>query len=84
MSDIDWSRLRSITARHLVSAIRRDGFSEVRQAGSHRLYRHPDGRRVTITFHQPGQTFPPKTLRSMLQVQARWTMDDLKRLRLMR
>ena len=82
MSDIDWSQLRSLTARDLMSALMRDGFSLARQAGSHQLYRHPDGRRVTVSFHQPGQTFPPKTLRSMLEQQAGWTLDDLKRLRL--
>jgi predicted RNA binding protein YcfA (HicA-like mRNA interferase family) len=60
----------------------RDGFSLARQAGSHQLYRHPDGRRVTVSFHQPGQTFLPKTLRSMLEQQAGWTLDDLKRLKL--
>jgi predicted RNA binding protein YcfA (HicA-like mRNA interferase family) len=82
MSDIDWSQLRSLTARDLISALMRDGFSLARQAGSHQLYRHPDGRRVTVSFHQPGQTFPPKTLRSMLEQQAGWTLDDLRRLRL--
>lgn len=82
MSDIDWSSLRSLKARDLISALIRDGFSLARQTGSHQLYRHPDGRRVTVSFHQPGQTFPPKTLRSMLEQQAGWTLDDLKRLKL--
>lgn len=27
------------------------GFIEVRQSGSHRQYRHPDGRGTTIPFH---------------------------------
>lgn len=78
MSDIDWSQLRSLKARDLISALMRDGFSLVRQAGSHQFYRHPDGRRVTVSFHQPGQTFRPKTLRSMIEQQANWTIDDLK------
>ncbi|MDH4129111.1 MAG: type II toxin-antitoxin system HicA family toxin [Spirochaetota bacterium] len=28
------------------------GFSEVRQRGSHKQYRHPDGRGTTLPFHQ--------------------------------
>jgi predicted RNA binding protein YcfA (HicA-like mRNA interferase family) len=84
MSDIDWSDLRSLKARDLISALIRDGFSLTRQRGSHQLYHHPDGRRVTVSFHQPGQTFRPKTLRSILDQQAGWTADDLKRLKLMK
>ena len=77
---IDWSVLRSLTARELISALMRDGFSLRSQTGSHQRYRHTDGRRVTVSFHSPGETFPPKTLRRMIEDQAHWTEDDLKRL----
>jgi predicted RNA binding protein YcfA (HicA-like mRNA interferase family) len=82
MSEIDWSLLRSLTARELISALIRDGFFLRSQEGSHQRYRHPDGRRVTVSFHRPGDTFRPKTLRRMLAEQARWTAEDLRRLRL--
>ena len=84
MSEINWSLIRSLTARELISALVRDGFFLSRQAGSHQLYRHADGRRVTVSFHQPGQTFRPKTLRSMIEKQAQWTGDDLVRLGLLK
>ena len=84
MSDLDWSRLRSLTSREIIAALIRDGFVIARQAGGHRHYRHRDGRRVTVTFHRPSQTFRPKTLRSMIATQARWTAADLRRLRLMK
>jgi predicted RNA binding protein YcfA (HicA-like mRNA interferase family) len=77
---IDYGLLRMLTARRLIAALRRDGFVLDRQAGAHRHYRHPDGRRVTVSFHHAGQTFAPKTLRSMLERQARWTEADLQRL----
>lgn len=80
---IDYSRLRSLTARELVRALLADGFTLDRQRGSHRHYTHADGRRVTVTFHHSGDTFPPKTLRSMIELQARWTEDDLRRLSLL-
>jgi predicted RNA binding protein YcfA (HicA-like mRNA interferase family) len=82
MSEIDWSVLRSLTARELISALIRDGFFLRSQEGSHQRYRHPDGRRVTVSFHHPRDTFKPKTLRRMIAEQARWTEEDLRRLRL--
>ncbi len=84
MSAIDWSRLRSLTARELVAALFRDGFSLSQQRGAHRLYRHPDGRRVTVSFHGSGETFAPKTLRAMIDIQASWTASDLQRLKLLK
>lgn len=80
---IDWSRLRSLTARELISALERDGFVFRWQTGSHRRYQHPDGRRVTVSFHSPGQTFRADILRRIIRDQARWNVADLTRLRLL-
>ncbi|HEV2380041.1 MAG TPA: type II toxin-antitoxin system HicA family toxin [Terriglobia bacterium] len=80
---IDFSQLRSITARSLIRALTLDGFVLNRQSGSHRQYKHPDGRRVTVSFHHSSDTFPPKTVRSMLELQAKWTSEDLGRLGLL-
>jgi predicted RNA binding protein YcfA (HicA-like mRNA interferase family) len=82
MSEIEWRQLRNITARELVNALIRDGFVFHNQRGSHQRYRHSNGRRVTVTFHRAGDTFPIGTLRSMIEVQARWTAEDLRRLAL--
>ena len=84
MSDIDWRRLRHLTARQIANAPMRDGFEFYNQRGSHQRYRHPDGRRVTVTFHGPGDTFPIGTLRSMIETQAKWNGRDLLRHRLLR
>jgi len=81
---IEYGLLRSLTAREIIAALIRDGFTLDRQSGSHQHYRHPDGRRVTVKFHHPGQTFTFKTLKSMFEDQVRWTRDDLKRLKLIR
>ena len=69
---IDFSRLRSLTARELLSALARDGFVLDRQTGAHQLHLHADGRRVTVSFHRPGETFEIKTLRTMIEIQAHW------------
>ena len=84
MSDIEWRRLRNITAREMIGALIRDGFMLYNQRGSHQRYRHADGRRVTLTFHRAGDTFPIGTLRSMIELQAQWREGDLRRLSLIR
>ncbi|PKB64140.1 MAG: hypothetical protein BZY80_03650 [SAR202 cluster bacterium Io17-Chloro-G2] len=55
----------------MTQALLREGFSLSRQRGSHHRYRHPDGRRVTVPFSRPGGTFALKTLRSIIELQAR-------------
>jgi predicted RNA binding protein YcfA (HicA-like mRNA interferase family) len=77
---VDYSRLRSTPARRLASALHDDGFEFHRQKGSHRHYRHADGRRVTLSFHHSSDTFPLGTLKSIIEIQARWTEIDLRRL----
>jgi len=78
---IDYGQLRNLTAREIISAPVRDGFSFDRGDGSHQIYYHPDRRRVTVVFHGSGSTFTRKTLKSMIE-QAGWTEEDLKRLKL--
>ncbi|MCD6083521.1 type II toxin-antitoxin system HicA family toxin [Candidatus Aerophobetes bacterium] len=81
---IDYSKLRNLTAREIINALSRDGFYLRSQRGSHQRYHHPDGRRVTVSFHRPSDTFTPKTLKSMIERQAKWNEKDLKRLKLLR
>lgn len=82
MKGIDYSELRSLTAREIISTLIKDGFYLDRQSGSHQQYQHQDGRRVTVSFHHSNDTFSPKILRSMIEKQAKWTHQDLKRLEL--
>jgi len=84
MRSINYSRLRSLKARDLIGALVRDGFEFDRQRGSHHLYYHPDGRRVTVSFRRWVDTFPPKTLKRIIEGQAGWTEADLRRLRLIK
>jgi predicted RNA binding protein YcfA (HicA-like mRNA interferase family) len=81
---INYSRLRSVKARELAAALIADGFVLRRQRGSHRRYRHPDGRCVTLTFHHASDTYPLPTLRSIIERQARWTENDVLRLGLVK
>jgi predicted RNA binding protein YcfA (HicA-like mRNA interferase family) len=79
---VDYSGIRTLTARELIAALKRDGFLFVRQTGSHQRFRHPDGRRVTVAPHGGGDTVTIKTLRAMIELQACWNEEDLKRLKI--
>lgn len=41
-----------------------------------------DGRRVTVAPHGGGDTFSIKTLQAIIELQARWTEQDLERLKI--
>ena len=48
--------------RQVVALLVARGFVEVRQRGSHKQFRHPDGRTTTVPFH-PGRDISPSLLR---------------------
>lgn len=50
--------------REVASLLLRLGFQEVRRRGSHRQYRHPDGRGTTVPFHS-GRVISPTLLRKI-------------------
>lgn len=77
--NLELHKLRNITTVQFIRALESDDFEWVRSRGSHRVYRHSDGRRVVVAYHRPGATFPPKTLAAMIHG-ARWTAQDLKQL----
>lgn len=44
--------------REVAAILRNLGFVQVRQRGSHRQYRHPDGRSTTVPFHRARDISP--------------------------
>ena len=50
--------------REVVSILEALGFIKVRQRGSHKQYRHPDGRSTTVPFHK-GRDISPILLRQI-------------------
>jgi len=48
----------------VVKILGRLGFTEVRQRGSHKQFRHPDGRGTTVPFHK-GRDISPTLLRQI-------------------
>ncbi len=50
-------RLPTLKPREVVAHLQALGFKEVRQRGSHKQFRHPDGRMTTVPIH-PGDLSP--------------------------
>ena len=48
--------------REVAAILKHLGFTEVRQRGSHKQFRHPDGRGTTVPFHS-GRDISPLLLR---------------------
>ena len=46
------SRLHPVRARGIVGYLEALGFVQVRQKGSHKFFRHPDGRTATVPDHR--------------------------------
>ncbi len=60
--------------REVIRRLERLGFVEVRQRGSHKQFRHPDGRVTTVPVH-PGRDLSPTLLRQICR-DIRITFDD--------
>ena len=53
------------------------GFEEVRQKGSHKQFKHLDGRLTTVPFHK-GKDISPLLLRQIL-IDIKVDLDDFKK-----
>lgn len=58
------STLPVLKPREVVALLELLGFTEVRQRGSHKQFRHPDGRGTTVPFHS-GRDISPTLLRKI-------------------
>jgi predicted RNA binding protein YcfA (HicA-like mRNA interferase family) len=52
--------------QEIVAVLNRLGFAEVRQRGSHKQFRHADGRATTVPFHK-GRDVAPTLVRKIAQ-----------------
>ena len=55
-----------LTSREVIAILERMGFEELRQRGSHKQFRHPDGRRTTVPVHG-GRDIAPLLLRLIIK-----------------
>jgi predicted RNA binding protein YcfA (HicA-like mRNA interferase family) len=59
-------RLPRVTAAEAIRALERAGFALSRQSGSHKIFKNPQGRRVTVAYHS-GTILHPKILKTILR-----------------
>ena len=71
-------KLPRVTADEVVKALGKLGFSLSRQSGSHKIYKNPEGKRVTIPYHK-GKVLHPKVLKSILK-DAELSLDEFLKL----
>lgn len=57
-------KLPVLKPHEVVRLLEHLGFTEVRQKGSHKQFRHPDGRGTTVPFHK-GSDISPTLLRKI-------------------
>ena len=77
-----WNQLKNLTAEELCRALDRDGWIRDTAGGSMRIYRHPDGRRVSVHYHAQ-KTYGPKMLKGLFDDMG-WSLDDMRRLKLIK
>ena len=58
----------------VVAILQRLGFEEMRQRGSHKQFKHPDGRITTVPFHA-GRDISPPLLRQIVK-DVRLTLEE--------
>ena len=61
--------------REVVAILEKLGFAEARQRGSHKQYRHADGRSTTVPFHA-GRDISPVLLRQIAK-DIRLTVEEM-------
>ena len=77
-----WDQLKNKSADELISALLKDGWVRDETQGAQQVYRHPEGRRVSIHYH-PGKTYGPHLLKALFD-DIGWSEDDMRRLKLIK
>lgn len=76
-----WNQLKSITADEIISALKKDGWEQDVTIGAVQAFRKGN-KRVTIHYH-PKKTYGVRLLNDLLD-DIGWSVDDLKRLKLVK
>ncbi|MFB6276687.1 MAG: type II toxin-antitoxin system HicA family toxin [Halothece sp.] len=59
------TQIPTLKPQEVVRTLENLGFVEVRQKGSHKQFRHEDGRSTTVPFHK-GRDISPRLLRQII------------------
>ena len=75
-----WGQIRNKSAGDIIKALEKDGFIPDDPLRTERIYRHPDGRLVSIHYHSNDRCYGPKLLKGLFDDIA-WSEADMKRLK---
>jgi len=78
-----WNQLKNKTCDDIISALLKDGFQLDEEVRTERIYRHPDGRKISIHYHKSSKTYGPGLLKALLE-DIGWTEEDMRRLKLIK
>ena len=78
-----WAQLKGKTADQLISALLKDGFILDGIVRTERVYRHSDGRKVTIHYHTGNKSYGRGLLKALLE-DTGWSENDMRRLKLIK
>ena len=78
-----WAQLRNKSVDEIITALIKDGFFLDTVVRTERVYRHPDGRKVNIHYHEGSTTYRSGLLKSLLE-DIGWTEKDMIRLKLIK
>lgn len=78
-----WDQLKNKTCDDLISALLKDGFKLDDEVRTERIYRHPDGRKVSIHYHTSKRTYGAGLLKALFQ-DIGWEEVDTRRLKLIK
>jgi len=78
-----WAQLKNKTADELISALLKDDFVLDEKIRTERIYRNPDGRKISIHYHKGNQTYGASLLKALLE-DTGWSEEDMKRLKLIK
>jgi predicted RNA binding protein YcfA (HicA-like mRNA interferase family) len=78
-----WNQLKNKSANDLIKALLKGGFRLVDKVKVERIYRHPDGRKVSIHYHKGNKTYGAGLLKELIE-DTGWSEEDMRRLKLIK
>ena len=78
-----WEQLKAKTSDEFIFALEKGGFVPDTKVKTERIYRHPDGRRVSIHYHTGGKCYGRSLLKALLE-DTGWSEDDMRRLKILK
>jgi predicted RNA binding protein YcfA (HicA-like mRNA interferase family) len=71
-------KLPKVTALELKRLLEREGFSHTHTSGSHMVFKHPDGRKTVVPYHQ-GEEIGPGLLNKIIKKDLLMTREEFFR-----